>query len=122
MARLVYSSVVRPAITFSASVWYTPKGIETARKTIDKKLETLQNKSLRTVLGAYRAVNTRILEKEAAIPPISIILAAQTANATKRILTGAAAKTIKSACATIRNHPARTTNRRGETQLNRLTK
>jgi len=122
MARLVYSSVVRPAITFSASVWYTPQGIETARKTIDRKLETLQNKSLRTVLGAYRAVNTRILEKEAAIPPISVVLAAQIANATKRVLTGAAAQTIKKACATIRNYQPQTANRRSETQLNRLTK
>ena len=122
MARLVYSSVVRPAITFGASVWYTPQGIETARKTIDKKLEILQNKSLRTVLGAYRAVNTRILEKEAAIPPISIVLAAQTANATKRVLTGAAAQTIKKACATIRNYPSQARNHRGVTQLNRLTK
>jgi len=122
MARLVYSSVVRPAITFGASVWYTPQGIETARKAIDKKLEILQNKSLRTVLGAYRAVNTRILEKEAAIPPISIVLAAQTANATKRVLTGAAAQTIKKACAVIRNHPSQARNHRGVTQLNRLTK
>ena len=90
MARLVYSSVVRPAITFSASVWYTPQGIETARKIIDKKLETLQNKSLRTVLGAYRAVNTRILEKEIAVLPISVVLAAQIANIIKRVFIGAA--------------------------------
>jgi hypothetical protein len=122
MARLVYSSVVRPAITFGASIWYTPQGIETACKATDRKLETLQNRSLRTVLGAYRAVSTRILEKEAAIPPISIVLAAQTANATKRILTGAAAQTIKNACATIRNRSLRRTNHRHETQLNRLTK
>jgi len=91
MARLVYSLVVRPAITFGASVWYTPQGIETARKAIDKKLEILQNKSLRTVLKTYQAVNIYILKKEAAIPLISIVLAAQTANATKRVLTGAAA-------------------------------
>jgi exonuclease III len=122
MARLVYSSVVRPAITFGASVWYTPQGIETARKVIDRKLEILQNRSLRTILGAYRAVSTRVLEKEAAIPPISIVLAAQTANATKRILTGAAAQTIKNACAIIRNRSLRRTNGRHETQLNRLTK
>src|SRR5204863_8723890 len=122
MARLIYSSVVRPAITFNASVWYTPQGIETARKSIDRKLETLQNKSLRTVLGAYRAVNTRILKKEAAIPPILVVLAAQIANAIKRVLTGAAAQTIKKAYATIRNYPSQARNYRGVTQLNRLTK
>jgi exonuclease III len=121
MARLIYTSVVRPAIAFGASIWYTPQGIATARKTIDRKLETLQNKSLRTVLGAYKAVNKRILEKETAIPPISIFLAAQTANATKRYLTGAAAETIRKACATIRNRSLSRTNHRDETHMSRLT-
>ena len=121
MARLVYTSVVRSAIAFGASVWYTPQGIATARKTIDRKLEILQNGSLRKVLGAYRAVNRRILEKEAAIPPISIFLAAQTANATKRYLTEAATQTIRKACATIRNRSLQRTNHSGDTHMSKLT-
>jgi hypothetical protein len=67
----------------------------------------LQNKNLRRILGAYRAVGSRILEKEAGIPPISSVLTAQIANAIKRRLTGRAANTIKNACASIRNHAPR---------------
>ena len=102
-AKLIYSSVVRPSITYGASIWYTPQGVASSRKHVDRKLETLQNKSLRRVLGAYRAVGSRILEKEAGIPPISIVLAAQVANATKRRLTSNGAATIKKACEIIRN-------------------
>src|SRR5436853_2350339 len=118
MARLVYSSVVRPAIIFSVSVWYTPQGIETTRKTIDRKLETLQNKSLQTVLRTYRAINTHILKKKVIILLILIVLTAQIANATKRVLTGTVTQTIKKAYTTIHNYQPQTVNRRSETQLN----
>jgi hypothetical protein len=103
MAKLVYISVIRPAITYGAAIWYAPQGIVTARKYVDRKLEVLQNKNLRRVLRAYRAVESRILEKEAGIPPILMILTAQVANATKRRFTGRAASTIKKACVTIHN-------------------
>jgi len=79
---------------------------------VDRKLEVLQNKNLRNVLGAYRAVGSRILEKEAGIPPISLVLTAQVANAAKRRLTGKGANIIKNACATIRNQATRGGNRR----------
>jgi hypothetical protein len=79
---------------------------------VDRKLEVLQNKNLRKVLGAYRAVGSRILEKEADIPPISMVLTAQVANATKRRLTGKGASTIRNACATIRNQVLRGGNSR----------
>jgi hypothetical protein len=112
MAKLIYTSVVRPTITYGAAVWYAPQGIVTSRKHVDRKLEVLQNKNLRNVLGAYRAVGSRILEKEAGIPPISTVLTAQVANATKRRLTGKGASIIKKACATIRNQAIRGGSRR----------
>jgi exonuclease III len=112
MARLVYTSVVRPSITYGASVWYAPKGVVTSRKLVDRKLEVLQNKNLRRVLGAYRAVGSRILEKEAHVPPISAVLTAQVANAAKRRLTGKGTQVIKKACATIRNSTVQRQNRR----------
>ena len=103
MARLVYTSVVRPSITYGASVWYAPQGVVTSRKYVDRKLEVLQNKNLRRILGAYRAVGSRILEKEAHVLLISAVLTAQVANAAKRRHTGKGAQVIKKACATIRN-------------------
>src|SRR5450759_2002414 len=112
MAKLVYTSVVRPTITYGAAIWYAPQGIVTSRKPVDRKLEVLQNKNIRKVLGAYRAVGSRILEKEADIHPISLVLTAQVANAAKRRLTGKGANIIKNACATIRNQATRGGNRR----------
>ena len=70
---------------------------------MNRKLEVLQNKNLRKVLGAYRAVGSRILEKEADIPLISMVFSAQVANATKRRLTGKGASIIKKVCVIIRN-------------------
>ena len=101
-ARIVYSSVIRPALTYGASIWYSPQGTATARKSIDAQLETLQNKSLRTILGAYKAVGGPILEKEADIPPISTTLSKLVANAVKRRYTGKGHQLIANACEKIR--------------------
>jgi hypothetical protein len=76
---------------------------------IDKKLEVLQNKNLCRILRAYRAVEGRILEKEAGIAPISTILTASVANATRRRLTSKAANIIRDAYAIIRNRTVRST-------------
>jgi hypothetical protein len=70
---------------------------------MNRKLEMLQNKNLRRVLGAYRAVGSRILKKEAGIPSILMVLTAQIANATKRKLTDRVVNTIKKVYAIIRN-------------------
>jgi hypothetical protein len=99
-------------ITYGASAWYLPQEVVTARKIIDKKLEVLQNKNLRRILRAYWAVEGRILEKKAGIAPISTFLTASVANATRRRLTGKAAKVIRDACATIRNRTVRSARRR----------
>jgi exonuclease III len=101
-ARTVYSSVIRPVLTYGASIWYSPQGTATARKSMDAQLETLQNKSLRTILGAYKAVGGPILEKEADIPPISVILSKLVANAVKRRHTGKGHQLITKACEKIR--------------------
>jgi hypothetical protein len=97
------ASGVRPSIRYGASVWYAPQGVATSRKYVDRKLEVLQNQTLRRVLGAYRAAGSRTLEKEADVPPISTVPTAQIANATKRRLMGKGAQAIRKACATIRN-------------------
>jgi hypothetical protein len=55
------------------------------------------------MLKAYRAVESRILKKEAGIPLIIIILTAQITNATKRRIINKAADIIKNVYAIIRN-------------------
>jgi hypothetical protein len=103
MARLVYASVIRPAITYGATTCYNPQGTKTARKGVEKLLDTLQAKSLRSVLGAYRAVHPRILEKEPQILPIGVVMERHIANAVKRRISSDVGRVITNACARIRS-------------------
>jgi hypothetical protein len=103
-ARLVYSAVVTPAITYGAGIWYSPQGTETARKYIGNQLVVLQNQGLRKILGAYKAVNGAVLEKEADIPPIEDTLSKVVANSLKRRYQTSGGRVATRACEVIRNH------------------
>ncbi len=62
-ARQVYSAVVRSEIAFEASVWHQrDKKDELSSK--ERKLETLQNQTLRHVAEAFKRVNIKTLETE----------------------------------------------------------
>ncbi len=62
-ARQVYSAVVRSEIAFEASVWYQrDKKDELLSK--ERRLETLQNQTLRHVAEAFKRVNIETLEAE----------------------------------------------------------
>ena len=73
-ARQVYSAVVRPAMTYAAATWHTPKGLQRAHEKYMKQLEVIQNGCLRKVLRAFKTTNTRVLEAESGIAPIRITL------------------------------------------------
>jgi hypothetical protein len=62
--REIYKTAVRPAITYGASVWHTPEGVQGHCKGISKKLQTIQGKCLHTIMGAYKATSTEALEVE----------------------------------------------------------
>ena len=72
--RQIYNATVRPGLTYAASIWYNPKGTSEYRKTHHRKLETIQNKCLRIVTGAFKATNIQILQAKAEIPPIRLHL------------------------------------------------
>ncbi len=62
-ARQVYSAVVRSEIAFEASVWHQRnKKDELSSK--ERRLETLQNQTLRHVAEAFKRVNIETLETE----------------------------------------------------------
>ena len=74
-ARQIYTSIVRPMLTYGASSWHTPtRGTNKAPKGIAGKLSNIQNKCLRTVAGAFRATPTYSLEVETFVPPIDLYL------------------------------------------------
>jgi ribonuclease HI len=64
--RHLYKAVVIPTLTFAAPVWYTGK----RQKGLIAKLETVQNKMLRQICGAFRTTPTRALCLIASVPPI----------------------------------------------------
>ena len=72
--RTVYQTVIVPAMTFAAAVWHSPKNLPDATEKHTKELTKMQNKSLRKVLGAYRATPVPVLEAEAGILPMRIQL------------------------------------------------
>ena len=83
-SKLLHSAVVKPAILYGVGVWYGSQGTVLARKSLDQQLNTIQNQFLRKVTGAYRAVNGRILEKEAHVEPITSTLDRLVAKAVQR--------------------------------------
>ncbi len=96
---------MKPAILYGAGVWYGPQGTALENKTTIQKLETIQNQYLRKATGAYRAVNTRILEKEANVPPIKWILDELAAKAVGRHQSTRGGRIVQQAVARIRNRP-----------------
>jgi hypothetical protein len=104
-SRLLYQTIVKPTILYGAGVWHGPQGTATASKAIQRRLEVAQNQHLRKATGAYRAVNARILEKEANIPPITWTMNELAAKAAGRRQTSRGGHTIQQAVERIRNHP-----------------
>jgi hypothetical protein len=81
----VYTTMVRPAVTYGASIWYTPPGVQGTRKGTAKKLQAIQGKCLRVITGAYRATATEALEIETHTIPIDILLETQVAKTMLRL-------------------------------------
>ena len=71
-ARLIYNAVVRPAITYRATVWSPLDSLlrPAHRHWIGDALEQQQQHCLRSVTGGFRATSRKQLESEAAVPPL----------------------------------------------------
>lgn len=69
-ARHIYTAVVRPTMTFAASTWHGPKGVEGASNAHLQKLEKVQNQCLRKIAGAYKTTGIKVLEHETGILPL----------------------------------------------------
>ena len=63
--RLLYLSAVLPILDFGAEIWYTGE----RQQGYVSQLQKVQNKALRSLLGAFRTSPTAALEAESAIPP-----------------------------------------------------
>lgn len=75
-ARQVYTTVIRPALTYASHIWHRPGPKSPA---ILRTARSIQNRNLRTVCGAFKATPIRSLETLAHVPPIDLYLDGRTA-------------------------------------------
>ena len=70
-ARLVYTAVGRPCITYGVTIWAPLEGTlkPAGWRWIGEPLEELQQQCLRSITGAFKATSRPVLEKETAVPP-----------------------------------------------------
>ena len=61
-------------MTYGAPVWYSPKEIRERGTAPVAKLSVLQNKCLRSINGAYKAINVKVMEAEAGVMPLDMYL------------------------------------------------
>ena len=107
-ARLIYSAVVRPCLTYGATIWAPLEGTLRPAKHqwIGEPLERIQQKCLRTVTGAFKATSRRFLEKEAAIPPLRAHIAHLQLQSRARLEASGARQEADRACRRLRSHLA----------------
>jgi hypothetical protein len=104
--------MVRPALTYGASLWQTPEGVLGHRKGTDQRLQAIQGKCLRTITGAYKATSTEALEIETFVPPLDLYTQLVATKTTIRIRTTKAAKGIRKICDRIQQQATKGRGRR----------
>lgn len=97
-ARMVYSMVIRPAMTYGALAWHQPRGNRGLNQGLSGALAPFQNQCLRVMTGAYRATPVSTLEAEAYVPPLNLYLDSMVARATQRLEDSGMAVKIEGAC------------------------
>ena len=107
-ARLIYSAVVRPAITYGATIWAPTEGLlrPANRRWIGEALGRRQQGCLRTVTGGYKATSRQQLEAEAAVPPLRAHIARLQLQACARMEASGVQAEIQEACARIQRQLA----------------
>jgi hypothetical protein len=84
-ARQIYAAVVRPVLAYGCPVWFSLGDERANRNRLIYPLQTVQNKCLRTITGAYKTTNVQVLEHEASVPPLDLHLEMMATNHVRRI-------------------------------------
>ena len=95
-AREIYTKVIRAALVYGCPAYHTP----TENKKIHppaRAFAKIQSDALRRVLGAYKATPIRMLETEAAIPPIDLYMTQLITLSERRLVNGEIAPLIRAA-------------------------
>jgi hypothetical protein len=70
----IYAAVVRPVLAYGCPVWFSLRDERANRNRLIYPLQTVQNKCLRTITGAYKTTNVQVLEHEASVAPLDLHL------------------------------------------------
>ena len=107
-ARLIYSAVVRPAITYGVTIWApTEDLLQLAhRRWIGNTLEHQQQGCLRTVTSGFKATSQQQLEAEAAVPPLRTHITCLQLQACAQMEASRVQAKIQEACARIQRQLA----------------
>jgi hypothetical protein len=76
-ARLMYTAIIRPTITYGADIWGIQSDGTPASVNLLEPLQKLQNQCVRMITGAYKRASATSLEKDADIPPMKIQIDSQ---------------------------------------------
>lgn len=94
-ARQIYAAVVRPVLAYGCPVWFSPGDERANRNRLIYPLQTVQNKCLRTITGAYRTTKVQVLEHEASVPPLDLHLEMLATNHVRRIVDSAGDEAVE---------------------------
>jgi hypothetical protein len=86
--------IIRSVLAYAAPNWHE---IRKGLKKLSKTLILVQNKCLRIISGAYKAILARYLESEMAIPPLDLYFDKWVANFENRTEVSGIAKLLRAA-------------------------
>ena len=97
-SKLLYSTIVRPALTYGSPIWAMVGPSGKIPERIVKPLRSIQRKCLKIVTGAYNSTSSRVLEHESSVLPIEIYLKQRRIQHTGLTEELPVRQAIKSAC------------------------
>lgn len=100
-ARQIYAAVVRPVLAYGCPVWFSLGDERANRNRLIYPLQTVQNKCLRTITGAYKTTNVQVLEHEASVAPLDLHLEMLAINHVLRAEDSAGNQAVEETCKAI---------------------
>lgn len=105
-AKQIYTTMIRPIITFGSPIWSSPRGCKGHRKGQLNKLKSLQYQSLRIASGAFKATSGPALDIETYTLPIELQVKKELLRSILRILSSPKLEVINSQVGAIHNFQA----------------
>ena len=100
-ARQIYAAIVRLVLAYRCPVWFSLGDERANPNRLVYPLQTVQNKCLRTITGAYKTTNVQVLEHEGSVAPLDLHLELLATNHVLRTADSAGNRAVDEACKVI---------------------